>query len=269
MANVHPTAVVDPSAQLAEDVIVGPNCIIEGPVRIGAGCRLVAQVFLQGPLVMGEQNTLYPMVCLGYPPQHRRFDPDSGTPGVVIGHRNVFREGATVHGGFEHQPTTLGDDNYLMVNSHVGHDAVIGNHCTLTNGSLVGGHVEMADHVVLGGNSGVHQFVRVGRMAMLSGAAGITQDLPPFCVSYNTRRISSLNLVGLRRAGLRPHIGPLKQAFDILFRQGHSKPVALKRIDSQLGDDPLCRELADFIRTSKRGITGYASSRDSRGDDEL
>ena len=266
MSRIHPTAIIDPQARLAPDVVVGPGCIIDGPVQLGEGTRLMAHVFLQGPLSIGRNNTIYPHACLGYSPQDRKYALDDPGPGVVIGHGNTFREGCTIHRATKDKPTTIGDDNYLMVNSHVGHDSVMGDHCTMTNGSVLGGHVQLGDNVTLGGNAGVHQFCRVGRLAMISGNEGISRDLPPFCVCYHTRRVGSLNLVGLRRAGLRQHIDPLKQAFNIFFRKQHSNTRALRLIDEQLGDDPLCREFAQFIRQTRRGITTYATSRTSHAE---
>jgi UDP-N-acetylglucosamine acyltransferase len=144
-----------------------------------------------------------------------------------------------------------------MSNSHVAHDVRMGDDNTIANGALLGGHVELADQAFLGGNSGVHQFCRVGRLAMLSGGAGLTQDLPPFCTSYDTRQIGSLNIVGLRRAGCRASIPNLRRAFSLFFRAGLSNQSAVARIEEDLGHDPLCLEFAQFIKTSKRGITHY------------
>jgi UDP-N-acetylglucosamine acyltransferase len=250
---------VDSSVVLADDVLVGPGCVLRGDIRIGCGCVLEANVHLRGPLTMGEGNRLYPFVCLGFPPQDLKYDPDMPGAGTVIGDRNIFREGCTVHRATKDQPTRIGSDNYLMTNSHVGHDCVVGNRCTLVSGSLLGGHAEVADGVILGGGSAVHQFCRIGRLAMISGAVAVSQDLPPFCVAHYLRRVGSLNLVGLRRAGLREHIKPLQRAFDLFFRQRHTNIESLATIEQEVGDDPLVREFVTFIRASKRGITAYAT----------
>lgn len=260
MPDVHRTAIVDEQAELAEDVIVGPGCVIEGPVRIGPKTRLLANVYLYGPLTLGRENVLYPQVCLGFAAQHRAIDHDAPGAGLVIGDHNVLREGATIHRSLGEHPTTVGDHNYLMVNAHLGHDSVVGNRCVMANNAGLGGHVEIADDAIISGNAAIHQFCRMGRLALISGCQGISQDLPPFCVCYVTRSVSSLNLVGLRRAGLRRHITPLKRAFDILYRRAHSNGRAVEQIEQELGDDPLCRELADFVRRSQRGITPYASA---------
>lgn len=255
MPQIHPTALVDPHAELADDVVVGPGCIIQGPVRIGSGTHLIAHVYLQGPLIIGQRNTLYPYVCLGLAPQDRKFDPQVSGAGIVIGDDNILREGVTIHRATGNQPTRLGSGCYLMVNSHIGHDAQVGNAVTLVNGALVAGHVEIADQVILSGNAVVHQFVRIGRLAMIAGVQGVTQDVPPFCIVYNSRRVGSLNIIGLRRAGYRASIPALQQAFDLLYRRGLPNQAAAQAIEQQLGHDPLCRELAQFVRSTRRGIT--------------
>lgn len=264
MAEVHPTAIVDDAAELADGVVVGPWCSIRGAVTIGPGTRLLERVSIRGPVSIGADNTLYPNVNIGFAPQDRKFDADEDGAGVVIGDRNRLREGVTIHRATGDTPTAVGDDNYLMVNSHLGHDTVIGSWVTMGNGTLLAGHVEIADRVIFGGNATVHQFCRVGRMAMFSGLQGVTQDVPPFCVVYNSREIGSLNMVGLRRAGLREHVKPLRRAFDLLFRTRLPRGVAIERIRQELGDDPLCVEFADFAAVSQRGICPYGGS---RGDD--
>lgn len=252
---------MDARVELAEDVVVGPGCVIDGAVAIGAGSRLIGHVFLQGPMTIGRGNVLYPNVCLGYAPQDIKIDPATFEgAGAAIGDRNVFREGVTVHRATGQRPTTVGDDNYFMCNSHLGHDVNLGNHCQLANGALVAGHVEIQDNVILGGNSAVHQYCRVGRLSMIGGVEAITKDLPPFCISYNSHAVGSLNFVGLRRAGYREHIHALKRAFDIIYLSELSNESGVARVSEELGHDRLCAELADFIAASKRGICRYAPS---------
>ncbi len=260
MPRIHPTTIIEGDVQLADNVEVGPWCCLKGPIALGDGTKLLRRVELYGPLTMGEGNVVYPNACLGFAPQDLKFDPLHPGAGTTVGSRNVFREGVTIHRATGSHPTTIGDDNYFMVNTHVAHDCTIHNHCHLANGALLAGHVALADRVILGGNSAVHQFCRVGRLAMISGGVVITQDLPPFCVSHTIKSVGSLNLIGLRRQDLRDHVGPLKQAFDILFRHSHTNPNACQLILDRLGYDPLCRELADFVRASKRGICSYRAS---------
>jgi UDP-N-acetylglucosamine acyltransferase len=266
MAEVHSSCVIDPRAELADDVAIGPQCVIEGAVRIGAGTRLLHRVTLVGPMTIGRNNRIYPNAVLGTEPQDRKYDPDKAGPGVVIGEGNILREGVTIHRATGSTPTTLGDRNYLMVNSHLGHDVTVGNDVTMANGTLVAGHVTIQDQAIFGGNAVVHQFCRIGRMSMISGLHGVSQDVPPFCVVYHTKQIGSLNLVGLRRGGYREHIGRLKQAFDLFFRQGLPTGVALSRIEAELGSDALCAEFAAFCRASKRGVTQYGGA-DGASDD--
>jgi len=260
VAEIHPSATVDRRAELAEGVRIGPGCIVDGRVTIGANTELQAYVRVQGPAVIGSNCVVYSFACIGMPPQDRKFDPVKEGAGVVIGDDNVFRESVTIHRATGDRPTTIGHRNYFMVSSHAGHDAIVGNDCTLANGALIGGHVHVDDSVTLGGNCGVHQFCRIGRLSMLSGVTAVTQDVPPFCITYVLRYVSSLNIVGLRRAGYRDHIEPLQRAFDIFYREHHTNAVACDLIDAEFGHDPLCKEFADFIRASKRGITAYRGS---------
>ena len=261
MAQVHPTAIVSDEADLADDVVVGPWSLIEGPVRVEAGTRMAHRVSIRGPVTIGERNEIYPNVILGYPPQDKKFDHERGGPGVVIGNDNVLREGVSIHRATgDTDPTRMGDDNYLMVNAHLGHDVQMGSHCMMANNTMLGGHVQLADGVIMGGGAAVHQFCRVGRLSILSGITGIAQDMPPFCTVYMHRTVSSLNLVGLRRAGYREHIENLQRAFDLLYTSGLPNRRAVEAIESECGDDPLCRELAEFVSQTKRGITPYASS---------
>ena len=255
MPRIHPSANVDSRAEFAVDAEIGPGCLIEGPVTIGPGTRLIAMVSLMGPLTLGRGNTLYPHVSLGFAPQDRKFASSTAGAGTVIGDDNVLREGVTIHRATGQGPTTVGHRNYFMVNSHLGHDVMMGSDSTLANGAIIGGHCELGDQVIVGGNAGVHPYCRLGRLSILSGLSGMVQDLPPFCTSYVNRRVGSLNLIGLRRAGCRRHIDPLKKAFDILFHEDHSNSQAVDLIEQRFSDDPLCMELARFARTTQRGIT--------------
>lgn len=262
MAQIHPSAIIEGDVKLADDVKIGPGCVLRGPIEIGPGCELVGHVYLVGPVRMGAGNRLYPHVCVGFEPQSRRLPDNWINHGVVLGERNILREGATIHGSTQNAPTRMGNNNFLMANSHLGHDVQLGDNITLANGVLLGGHVEVANNVVMGGNAAVHQFCRVGRLAMLGGTCGITQDLPPFCTYYiDILAIGSLNSIGLRRNGFEKHIEPLKHAFDILFREGHTNRKAVEKIRAEVGTDALCTELADFVASSRRGICPYRSAR--------
>lgn len=257
MADIHPSSIIDSRAQLADDVTIGPGCTIQGQVTIASGTRLVGRVWLQGPLRIGQNNVIYPNACIGLEPQDRKFDPSNEGCGTQIGSDNIIREGVTIHRATKDRPTTIGDGNFLMVNSHLAHDVLIDNRVTLVNGALLAGHVHVQDQAIISGNCAVHQFCRIGRMAIMSGVQGVTQDVPPFCMVYQDRTISCLNLVGLRRNGLRDHIKYLEHAFDILFLRELPNAVAAQRILDEYGHDPLCREMAQFVQASQRGICSY------------
>ncbi|QQE12770.1 acyl-ACP--UDP-N-acetylglucosamine O-acyltransferase [Planctomycetota bacterium] len=257
MSKIHPSASIDSTVEIAGDVEIGPGCIFEGDIRIGKGCTFKANVYMKGPLVIGEGNVFYPNCYIGYEPQDKKFDPETKGAGTLIGKNNIFREGVSIHRATGEAPTTIGEENYLMVNSHVGHDSVMGNENVLVNGSLVAGHVEIANKVIMGGNSAVHQGVRVGDMAMISGGVAIAQDLTPFSVSHYLKTVGSLNVIGLRRGGYREHIKPLQKSFDILYKQNLPNKKAAAMILDEFGDDEMCVKFAEFVLGTKRGILKY------------
>lgn len=266
MPTIHPSATIDPEAKIADQVVIGPGCVIDGPVDIGSDCQLIGHVHLSGHVRLGCNNTLYPFVCIGYPPQH--LNRDLAESGVVIGDRNVFRESATVHGPSEDErPTTIGHDNYLMTNSHLGHDAVLGSRCTLASGALIGGHAVIDDDVFIGGNAAVHQFCRIGRMSFLGGVSSVTKDLPPFAMANGQHNdVKGVNLVGLRRSGMeRRAIDAVKVAYKTLYLSGHTNHNAVELIEKMAAEgnpgDELLMELARFIRESKRGICAISQKR--------
>ncbi|MCS6851365.1 MAG: acyl-ACP--UDP-N-acetylglucosamine O-acyltransferase [Gemmataceae bacterium] len=253
-ARVHPTAIVSPEAELGDGVEVGAMAIIEGPVRIGPRCVLRPRSMICGPLTMGEGNVVFSGAVLGERPQHLRFT-DAPT-GVWIGDYNIFRENVTVHGGTTYPwSTRIGHHNLFMAGSHVAHDCQIGNRCILANGSLVAGHCVLEDNVYLSGNSAVHQFVRIGRLALLSGCSGTSKDIPPFIVQHGLDNVSGINVVGMRRAGMSPaQINAVRQAFRVIFRQGLSLPAAVDRLESDLGHIDVVAEMIAFLRKSRRGV---------------
>jgi UDP-N-acetylglucosamine acyltransferase len=230
--------------------------VIDGPVSIGPGCTLRPHAVLIGPLTMGHHNEVYSGVVLGERPQHFRYDNEP--TGVEIGDGNVFRENVTIHRGTTHSwATRIGNRNFFMANSHVGHDCQIGNSCILANGALLGGHCTLADNVYLSGNSAVHQFVRIGRLALLSGCSATSKDIPPFIIQQGLDSVGGVNRIGMKRAGLsNDQINAVNLTFHILFREGLVLPAALERLEVQLGQIDVVREMIDFLRQSRRGING-------------
>ncbi len=253
-ARIHPTAVVSDEAVLGEGVVIGPHVVIEGPVNIGPECVLRARATLYGPLTMGRGNTVYSGAVLGDRPQHLKYNDEKTS--VEIGDGNIFREHVTVHRATTHSWTTkIGSNNFFMVNSHVAHDCKIGNRCIFANGALVGGHCELADNVYLSGNSAVHQFVRIGRLALLSGCSATTKDIPPFVIQQNIDTVVGVNVIGMRRAGLsHAQIDAVRHAFRVLFRDNMVLPAALALLERDLGHVDAVAEMIAFLRQSHRGI---------------
>jgi len=253
-ARIHPTAVVSKEAVLGEGVVVGPHVVIEGPVHVGPDCVLRPHVTLCGPLTMGRNNNVYSGAVLGEGPQHVKYNQEPTS--VEIGDHNIFREHVTVHRGTTQSWTTkIGSHNFFMVNAHVAHDCRIGNRCIFANGALVGGHCELADNVYLSGNSAVHQFVRIGRLALLSGCSATTKDIPPFVIQQNIDTVVGVNVIGMRRAGLsHTQIDAVRQAFKVLFRDNLVLPAALALLERDLGQVDVVAEMISFLRQSHRGI---------------
>jgi UDP-N-acetylglucosamine acyltransferase len=246
--------VVAPEAELADDVVVGPYVVIEGRVRVGPGCILRPYVHLCGPLTMGRGNVVFSGCVLGERPQHLKYA-DEPT-GLEIGDGNTFREHVTVHRGTTHSWTTrIGSHNFFMAHSHVAHDCQVGNRCIFANGALVGGHCTISDGAYLSGNCAVHQFVRIGRLALLSGCSATTKDIPPFILQQNIDTVVGINVVGMRRAGMpREQIDGVRQAYRILFREGLTLPAAIARLEQDLGGNPAVAEMITFIRQGHCGI---------------
>jgi UDP-N-acetylglucosamine acyltransferase len=245
---------VGPGVELGDRVEVGPFCVLEGRVKVGDGTRLISHVVIFGDTELGEQNVLHPHVVIGDEPQDVAYRGDERR--VRIGRRNVFREGATVHRGSQRGDVTiLGDDNFLMQNAHVGHDCRIGNRTIIAGGALVAGWAEVGDGALISGNCVVHQFVRVGRLALMRGLSRTSRDIPPFCIADETHIVRAINVIGLRRAGFSAEaIGALRRAFAVLFGSRRNLRVALTELCAGASLAPEVQEMVDFIRASKRGV---------------
>jgi len=249
----HPTAVIDARATVAGDADIGPYVVIDGPVRVGRRTRIAAHATLMGWTEIGADNIVHSGAVIGDTPQDLAF---TGAESYVrIGDRNVIREQVQIHRGTKPgSATVIGNDNYLMATSHVGHNCRIGDHVLLTNGAMLGGYVHVEDQAIISGNCTVHQFVRIGRLAILRGLSRTSRDVPPFCVMDGTHTVRAINRVGLRRAGFTaPQIRALQNAFSRLFRRA----VNLRKAIAELETEPVSTEvryLIDFIRAAKRGV---------------
>lgn len=250
---IHPTAIIHPAAQLDSSVHVGPYAVINAAVRLGPDCVIGPHVYLTGQTTLGARNQLHAGCVMGDAPQDLKY---RGEPtGLVIGDDNVFREHVTVHRSNNPGETTrMGSNNFLMQHSHVGHNAVVGNHVILASGVMLAGHVEVGDRAFLSGNCLVHQFVRVGTLAMMQGGAAISKDLPPFTMARGNNAICGLNIVGLRRAGFTSEQRlELKRLYRVLFRGAQRFGQALALARTQFTSDA-AQVLLAFVAAAKRGL---------------
>jgi UDP-N-acetylglucosamine acyltransferase len=246
--------VISPQAQLGENVEVGPLAVIDGAVTIGDDCVIRPGAYLFGPMTMGRGNVVFSGAILGERPQHLKYNNEPTT--LEIGDNNIFREHVTIHRGTTYSmKTVLGDDNFLMANSHIAHDCVVGNRCIFANGAMIGGHCTLQDGVILSGNAAVHQFVRIGRLAMIAGCSATQKDIPPFIIQVGLDNIGGINLVGMKRAGIsRDQINAVRTAFKMLFREGMVLPAAMARMERDLGEFDVIQEMLTFLRGCTKGI---------------
>jgi UDP-N-acetylglucosamine acyltransferase len=251
---IDPTARLAADVELAPEVEIGPGVIIDGPTRIGRGTRIQAHVYIGPYTTIGEQNLISFGAVIGHEPQDYAF---KGEPSYTsIGNHNIIREYVTIHRGtLPGSVTRVGDHNFLMALSHLAHNTSLGNHVIIINGALVGGYVEVQDRALISGNCVIHQFCRVGRLAMMRGGSRASRDIPPFCISDWEHTVRGLNLVGLKRAGFsRERIAALKQAFRILFHHRVNLKTALARVEAEVPLTDDVSYLLEFIRQSKRGV---------------
>ena len=263
MTRIHPTALVDPKAELDENVAVGAYALIGAGVTIGAGTEVGAHCVIEGPTVIGRDNRLHAHAVLGGAPQDMKY---RGEPTALhIGDRNTIREFCTFNRGTVQDVgiTRLGDDNWVMAYVHLAHDVQVGSHTILANNATLAGHVHVGDWVIVGGLTGIHQFCHVGAHAMTGFQSHVSQDVPPFMmVSGNPLGVHGFNVEGLRRRGFsRERIAQVKQIHRLLYRDGLTLEQARQRIEAlQPGEaaDPLAqadvRLVLDFLASSTRGI---------------
>ncbi len=260
--SIHPTAIVHPNARLAQGVQVGPYSIIGEHVSIGEGTVVGPHVVIEGHTTIGRDNRIFQFASLGSQPQDLKFHGEPST--LEIGDRNQIREYVTMNPGTEGggMLTRVGSDNLLMVSVHIAHDCIVGNRNVFANLATLAGHVIVDDEVILGGACGVHQFVRVGRGAMLAGAAMVNMDVAPYCMAQGDRAtLRGLNVVGMRRrGGTVEDVRAMKQAYRIAFREGLLLKDAIERIRAELGANAYVERFVAFLAESERGVTRPAST---------
>ncbi|PLW82263.1 acyl-[acyl-carrier-protein]--UDP-N-acetylglucosamine O-acyltransferase [Kineobactrum sediminis] len=254
---LHPTAIIDASAQLDSDVVVGPYAIVGPQVEIGAGTRIASHVVILGHTRIGRDNSIHAHACLGDAPQDLAYTEEPTR--LELGDNNTIREFVTIHRGSARSDgvTRVGDRGLFMVHSHIAHDCQIGNHVVLANGATLGGHVSVGDRAIVGGLAGIHQFVRIGAQAMVGACSMVTQDLPPFVTAAGSRAsLRGLNSRGLQRAGMSAdRRRTLKQAYRLLFRSGLRLAEACHEVREQgLTSVDVLQLLAFLEQESTRGI---------------
>ncbi len=254
--NIHPSAAIDPSARLADDVVVGPFAVIGARVEIGTGTRIEAGAHVQGPSRIGEQNRIFPYACVGFDPQDLKYAGEETW--LEVGDRNLFREHCTINRGTGHGGgrTTIGNDNLFMAYTHVAHDCHVGDRTVFSNNGTLAGHVEVADDAVVGAFSSIHQFCRLGRHSYIGGYSVITRDALPFVKTVGVKPACyGINRIGLERKGFTPRdLEPLEAAYRILVRSKLNTTQALDRLRDELGDEPRTRYMMDFVTASERGV---------------
>ena len=254
---IHPTALVAPGSEIGADVLIGPYAVVEEETVLGNGCRIGAHAVIKRYTRLGEGNLVAEGAVLGGDPQDLKFSGDRSH--LQIGDQNVFREGVTVNRATAADAATrIGDNCYLMAYSHVAHECVLGNHVVLANNVALAGHVSLGDYSFLGGGAGVHQFCRIGQMAMIGGNSKVVQDVLPFFLVDGLPAIHrSLNLVGIRRSSVsKEELQSLKRAYRLLSSSELRLTQKIKELEC-LGS-PALKTLVDFIESSQRGFCSFS-----------
>ncbi|YCM45867.1 acyl-ACP--UDP-N-acetylglucosamine O-acyltransferase [Verrucomicrobiaceae bacterium 227] len=255
MPSIHPTALVSENTTLAEDVEIGPFAIIEEHVALGAGCKIDSHAKICSGVTMGAGNSVGHGAVIGGHPQDLAFDPTMKT-GVLIGEGNTFREHVTINRSTrEGGNTIVGDRNFLMAVSHLGHDVQIGDDNAIANNVMVAGHCKLANRIFLGGGAAIHQFIHIGDFAMVQGNAGMTRDIPPYCIVHQINLLSGLNVIGMRRAGFSAEErSEIKKVYNLLLASKKTRSEALAEVD-QSNWSKGARVLIEAVRNpSSKGI---------------
>jgi len=256
MSKVHPTAIVDPRAELDRDVEIGPYCVVGAGVNIGKGSLLQSHVVVQGRTTLGEGNIIFPFASVGSVPQDLKY---KGEPSeLIVGNRNTIREYVSLSPGTSGggMVTRVGDQNLLMMYCHIAHDCIVGDRNVVANGATLGGHVVIEDYVIVGGLVGIHQFVRIGTGAILGAGSMVSMDVPPYCNATGDRaQLHGLNLEGLKRRGFDPAtIAAIRKAYRIAFQSKLRIDEALNKIRQDIPAIPEVGKFVAFIADSRRGV---------------
>jgi len=253
---IDPRAIIDPKAELAEGVKVGPFTIIGAGVQIDTGTEIGPHVVINGPTSLGKDNTVYQFASIGEDPQDKKYAHE--VTRLEIGDRNVIREFCTMHRGTlqDQGVTSIGHDNLFMAYTHVAHDCVIGDHVIMANGASIAGHVKLGSHAILGGFTLVHQFTQIGEYSFSAMGSAITQDIPPYVmVGGRPTRPHGINSVGMERNGISPEIiRQIRQAYKILYKNNLRLEDAIEEMEGMAGESNELSNMVSFLRNVTRGI---------------
>jgi UDP-N-acetylglucosamine acyltransferase len=258
VATIHPLAVVSPAAQLGRDVSIGPFCVVEPDVILGDGCRVESHVIIKSGTTLGENNYICEGAVVGGLPQHLHAPPNVGR--LIVGSGNTIRERATLHRALQpDRATIVGNNNLIMIDVHIGHDVRIGNNVVLANYTQISGHAQVDDRAYVSGMVAFHQYVRVGRLAMVGAHSRLAKDVPPYVtVDGGSTLVVGLNLIGLKRAGFsHEEISQLKAAYKLIYRSGLLWSEILQRLPVEFSEGPA----ADFHKFFSGGCRGFTPAR--------
>ena len=253
---IHPSAIIDKKAELANDVSVGPYSVIGAQVKIGAGTEIGPHVVIKGPTSIGKQNRIYQFASIGEDPQDKKYAAEITR--LEIGDRNIIREYTSLHRGTkqDHSLTQIGNDNLFMAYTHVAHDCIIGDHVIMANGASLAGHVRLNSHAILGGFTLVHQFTQIGQYSFAAMGSAVTQDIPPFImVGGRPTRPHGINSVGMERNGISAEdIRLIRKAYKIIYKMNLRLDDAIDQMEDLAGDSKEVSDMVNFLRNVTRGI---------------
>ncbi len=255
MALIHKTAIINPRADLAEDVMVGPYAIVDGPAVIGAGTAIGPYALIEGDVSVGRRCRIFSHAVLGTIPQDLKFEGEESN--LVIGDDTTVREFVTVNRGTKASGTTrVGSNCLLMAYAHVAHDCVLADNVALANCATLAGHVDVGDSAFIGGLAAVHQFTRVGKHAYIGGMSRVSQDVIPYALTASDpTRVVGINVIGLQRRGFPPQTrSALKRAYQIIYKENLNTTQAIAKLEAELGGVSEVGEVIDFLKSSERGI---------------
>jgi UDP-N-acetylglucosamine acyltransferase len=252
--SIHPTAIVDPRAEIDGSAEIGPYVVVQGPVKIGRATRVMAHASMMGWTEIGVENEIHGGTVIGDAPQDQAYKGEESY--LKIGDRNIIREFVQIHLGTKPGSSTIiGNDNFLMATSHVAHNCRLGNRIVMVNGAVLGGYVEVGDQAFISAHCVVHPFIRVGELSMMRGLSGTSRDVPPYSIIDWQHRVRGVNVIGLKRAGYDDQrIRQIREAYRILFRKGRNLSLAVEELIQKTQPSGEVAALLDFIKSSERGV---------------